>query len=183
MLWHGLVCENGLHMLRYFRSTNVMNSLAQKIGLNNKPYLNYFRCGHFNAEIDINFPTHGRLSPRRISVAVHKCAKKRTLNTDWHSNAIHWKVYINLCCLHIFYAVYLASPFVIPDSIFALANVSCIINVTVRNIFIFFNPLIVCFSNWKSRSIRPFTLSMLVLFLYSLLHFFEFLATYKGCYV
>ena len=29
----------------------------------------------FNAEIDINFPTHGRLSPRRISVAVHKCAK------------------------------------------------------------------------------------------------------------
>lgn len=36
---------------------------------------NYFRCGHFNAEIDINFPTHGRLSPRRISVAVHKCAK------------------------------------------------------------------------------------------------------------
>lgn len=46
-----------------------------------------------------------------------------------------------------FYAVYIASPFVIPDSIFALVNVSCIINVTVRNIFIFFNPLIVCFSN------------------------------------
>ena len=32
-----------------------------------------------------------------------------------------------------FYAVYIASPFVIPDSIFALANVSCIINVTVKN--------------------------------------------------
>ena len=37
--------------------------------------MNYFRCGYFNAEIDINFPPHGRLSPRRISVAVHKCAK------------------------------------------------------------------------------------------------------------
>ena len=45
------------------------------------------------------------------------------------------------------YAVYLASPLVIPDSIFALANVSCIINVTVINIFNFFSPLIVCFSN------------------------------------
>ena len=122
--------------------------------------LNYFRCNHFNAETDIKFPTHGRLSA---------------------SNAIRWKVYISLCCLYmlfLFYAVYLASPFVIPDSIFAFANVSCIINVTVRNIFIFFNPLIVCFSNWKSRSIRPFTLSMLVLFLYSLFHFFEFLATF-----
>ena len=47
------------------------------------------------------------------------------------------------------YAVYLASPLVIPDSIFAFANVSCIINVTVINIFIFSIPLIVCFSNWK----------------------------------
>ena len=27
------------------------------------------------AKIDINFQAHGRLSPRRISVAVHKCAK------------------------------------------------------------------------------------------------------------
>lgn len=41
MLWHGLVCENVLHMLRYFQSTNVMNSLAQKIGLNNCIRINF----------------------------------------------------------------------------------------------------------------------------------------------
>ena len=71
-----------------------------------------------------------------------------------------------------------ANPDFVPDSIFAFADANWIINVIVKNIFIFSSPRIVCFSNLKSRSILPFTLSMLVLFLYSLFHFLEFLATF-----
>ena len=75
-------------------------------------------------------------------------------------------------------ALYFANPDVIPDSIFAFANVSWIINVIVRNIFIFFNPRIVCFSNLKSLSILPFILSILVLFLYSFFHLSELRANF-----
>ncbi len=57
MLWHGLLCENALHMLRHFQSTNVMNSLAQKIGLNNCIRINFvvviffFFC--YNERLDL----------------------------------------------------------------------------------------------------------------------------------
>ena len=104
-----------------------------------------------NAEIDINFSTHGRFEPRRISVAVHTCAKNvHEIRTDIQRHSLK-SLYQSLLFIYafLFYAIYLASPFVIPDSIFTFANVSCIINVTVINTFIFFSPLIVCFSNWK----------------------------------
>ena len=105
--------------------------------------------------------------------------KKRTLSTDWYSNAIRWNIFINLCCSYFYlYAIYLAKPSFIPDAIFAFANVSWIINVIVRNIFIFFNPRIVCFSNLKSLSILPFILSILVLFLYSFFHLSELRANF-----
>lgn len=104
-------------------------------------------------------------------------------------NTLHGKIYcpflLYIQCCHstiLFFSTFqaqcLARPVFIPVLLFALADASWMINVTVRNIFIFSNPRMVCFSNWKSLSILPFTLSMLVLFLYSLFHFLESLATF-----